>query len=56
MPSSGDLPDPGIQPSCLLSPALAARFFTLVPPGKFILEYLQMPNEVDGAVLILQTL
>ena len=28
MPSSGDLPNPGIKPSSLTSPALASRFFT----------------------------
>ena len=28
MPSSGDLPDPGIEPVSLLSPALAGGFFT----------------------------
>ena len=27
-PSPGDLPDPGIEPMSLLSPALAGRFFT----------------------------
>jgi len=27
-PSSGDLPDPGIEPTSLVSPALAGRFFT----------------------------
>ena len=30
-PSSGDLPDPGIEP---VSPELAGRFFTSEPPGK----------------------
>ena len=30
-PSSGDLPDPEIEP---MSPALAGGFFTTVPPGK----------------------
>ena len=30
-PSPGDLPSPGIEP---VSPALAGRFFTTVPPGK----------------------
>ena len=30
----GDLPDPGIEPKSLASPALADRFFTTVPPGK----------------------
>ena len=27
-PSPGDLPDPGIQPTSLMSPALACGFFT----------------------------
>ena len=27
-PAPGDLPDPGIKPSFLMSPALAGRFFT----------------------------
>ena len=31
LPPPGDLPDPGIKP---VSPALAGRFFTTVPPGK----------------------
>ena len=33
-PSSGDLPDPGIEAVSLTSPALAGRFFTTEPPGK----------------------
>ena len=28
MPSSGDLPDPGMEPTSLMSPALAGGFFT----------------------------
>ena len=28
MPSSGDLPDPGIEPPSLASPAWAGRFFS----------------------------
>ena len=28
LPSPGDLPDPGIEPAYLVSPALAGRFFT----------------------------
>jgi len=28
---SGDLPDPGIKPVSLASPALASRFFTTAP-------------------------
>ena len=33
-PPPGDLPDPGIEPVSLVSPALAGRFFTTEPPGK----------------------
>ena len=33
-PSPGDLTDPGIELSFLVSPASADRFFTIVPPGK----------------------
>ena len=34
MPFFRDLPDWGIEPVCLMSPALAGGFFTIVPPGK----------------------
>ena len=30
----GDLPDPGIEPVSLSSPALGGGFFTTAPPGK----------------------
>ena len=33
-PPQGDLPDPGIKPMSLVSPALAGEFFTTDPPGK----------------------
>ena len=33
-PTPGDLPDPGIEPASLGSPALAGGFFPTVPPGK----------------------
>jgi len=33
-PSPGDLPDPGIEPTSPVSPALVGEFFTTVPPGK----------------------
>ena len=33
-PPSRDLPNPGIRPKSLVSPALASGFFTTVPPGK----------------------
>ena len=32
--SSGDLPDPGIEPVSPASPALAGKFFITEPPGK----------------------
>ena len=32
-PTLGDLPDPGIKPMFLVSPALAGGFFTTEPPG-----------------------
>ena len=38
--SAGDLPDPGIKSTSLISPALAGGFFTISPPhGR--------PNEYD---------
>ena len=33
-PTPGDLPNPGIEPVSLASPALAGRFFTTASPGK----------------------
>ena len=33
-PPLGDLPDPGIEPMSLESPALAGGFFTTEPPAK----------------------
>ena len=32
-PTPGDLSNPGIEPASLVSPALAGRVFTTVPPG-----------------------
>ena len=32
--SPGDLPNSGIEPGSLMSPALAGRFFTTEPPEK----------------------
>ena len=33
-PTAGDLPSSGVEPAYPVSPALADRFFTTVPPGK----------------------
>ena len=53
-PSPEDLPDPGIEPESLASPALADRFFTTVPPGRPIgkidadkLEAVLLVNELN---------
>ena len=35
-PTPGDFPSPGIEPSSLVSLALAGRFFTTVPLGKIV--------------------
>ena len=35
-PTPGNLPNPGIEPMALVSPALAGRFFTTAPPGKML--------------------
>ena len=37
-PLPGDLPNPGIEPAFLVSPALAGGFFTTEPPRKLPLE------------------
>ena len=34
LPTSGDLPDSGVEPMSPVSPALAGRFFTTEPLGK----------------------
>ena len=43
-PTPRNLFDPGIEPTSLVSPALAGRFFNTVPLGK--------PNEVLGTYLL----
>ena len=35
-PSPGDLPDPGIKPVSVVSPALVGRFFTTAPHGEHL--------------------
>ena len=36
IPTQGDHPDPGIEPTSLTSPALAGRFFTTASSGNFM--------------------
>ena len=54
MPSSGDLPDPGMEPTSLMSPALAGGFFTTSATWEVHPRILT--DKVDGAVLVLQIL
>ena len=44
-PYPGDLPDSGIKPMSLVSPALAGRFFTLAQLGKPLICSLLRSNE-----------
>ena len=39
LPTPRDLPNTGIEPTSLVFPALAGRFFTTVPPGKPLVTY-----------------
>ena len=41
----GDLPNPGIEPLSLVSPALPKGFFTTVSSGKAPFEFIQPPEE-----------
>ena len=54
MPSPGNLPDPGIESTSLMSPALAGEFFTAKAPGKP--KYLAPhPNLGQFRIILLQT-
>ena len=44
-PPPGDLPDPGIKLLSLMSPALADRLFTTIPPGKPSLTYFPLTSK-----------
>ena len=51
LPSSGDLSNPEIEPASLVSPALAGRFFTTMPPGKpFPCNFIV--NQWKGAIIL----
>ena len=45
LPSPGDLPDPGIEPGSLMSPALAGKFFTTSATWEAPLSSLTLPNK-----------
>ena len=44
VPPSGDLPDPGIEPVSLMSPALAGGFFTTSATWEALLSLLSVPS------------
>ena len=48
-PTPGNLPDPGIETASLVSPALAGRCFTIVPPGepKGLVQLAYKPSVTD---------
>ena len=47
---SGDLPNLGIEPVSLASPALAGRFFTTAPPG-MPSDYSTLANTISGELI-----
>ena len=46
-PTSEDLPNSGIQPTFLASPALAGEFFTTSPPGEQTVRYRHKNRNID---------
>ena len=46
-PPLGDLLDPGVEPTSLMSPALAGGFFIMVPPGKLLFTMSAFPDEYE---------
>ena len=53
VPTPGDLPGSGIEQVSLVSPALAGRFFTTVPPGKPLITFKCYLLSIIDAKLIL---
>ena len=52
-PSPGNLPDPGMEPGSLASPAWAGRFFTTAPPGKHRSIFYHKKNVIEAKILVL---
>ena len=53
-PTPGDLPDPGIEPESLVSPALAGRFFATVLLGKPRNDIGKLINKVSCPMFLAQ--
>ena len=47
-PSPGDFPDPGIEPSSPMTPGMAGRVFTTVPPGRCLVLFLMGTQKKFG--------
>ena len=47
-PPLGDLPNEGIEPASLASPALAGEFFPIAPPNKWLPTPVFLPGESYG--------
>ena len=53
-PPPGNLPDPGIGPASLVSPALAGGFFTTEPPGNLegMLSFFPPGSRADSHIIL----
>ena len=51
-PPPGDLPDPGIEPASLMSPALAGGFFTAGATWEALLFFLIKPPQLQNVLLL----
>ena len=49
-PSPGNLPNPGMEPISLMSPALASGFFTTMPPGEPLVGSLVYPEYLEDCL------
>ena len=50
-PTPGDLPDPGIEPTSLVSPALSGRVFTAEPPTEACIRLSSIKKKNSGICL-----
>ena len=51
-PTPGDLPDPGIKPASLVSPALAGGFFTTIAAWEAILRMNELNSLLPFPLLL----
>ena len=53
MPSSGDLPDAGIESESLTSPALAGRFFTTITSWVPLLDFSLLKGKIHVHIIFI---